>query len=188
MRVSKAGGGGVWIGYTLDMEFLKIVGMCVLAGVLYGVLHDQVTARVCVEYFTVFHPPVFATQSPTLLGIGWGVIATWWVGAILGVVLGLASRMGGRAKMTVRQIAPLVGRLLFLMGLCALVCGTLGYFFGTVPEFVRGTLMAAKQRPFLFDWWAHCASYAVGILGGLVVAVLVWKRRQGGVSQAYLSG
>jgi hypothetical protein len=162
----------VWIGYTLDMEFLKIVGMCVLAGVLYGVLHDQVTARVCVEYFTVFHPPVFATQSPTLLGIGWGVIATWWVGAILGVVLGLASRMGGRAK----------------MGLCALVCGTLGYFFGTVPEFVRGTLMAAKQRPFLFDWWAHCASYAVGILGGLVVAVLVWKRRQGGVSQAYLSG
>ncbi len=39
-------------------------------------LHDHVTVRICVEYFTVFHPPVFATDSTTRLGLGWEVIAT----------------------------------------------------------------------------------------------------------------
>jgi hypothetical protein len=52
------------------MESLKIIATCLLAGVLYGVLHDQVTARVCLEYFTVFHPDVFHTQSRTLLALG----------------------------------------------------------------------------------------------------------------------
>ncbi|MBN1395803.1 MAG: hypothetical protein JW959_12345, partial [Pirellulales bacterium] len=68
------------------MEPLKILLLCVDAAIVYGVLHDQVTARVCVEYFTVGHPPVFATDSPTLLAFGRGFIATWWVGLILGVL------------------------------------------------------------------------------------------------------
>jgi hypothetical protein len=159
------------------MEFLKIVGVCMLAGIAYGVLHDQVTARVCVEYFTVFHPPVFPTQSPTLLGIGWGILATWWVGAILGVILGAAARAGGNPGMGAAQIAPLVGRLLLVMGVCAAVCGTVGYFFGMVPEFVAGVLPVGQQRRFLFDWWAHMASYGVTALGGLLLAGLVWRKR-----------
>ena len=38
-----------------DMQSLGIVLMCVAAAVLYGIAHDQITARVCVEYFTI--PP-----------------------------------------------------------------------------------------------------------------------------------
>lgn len=67
------------------MEALKIAATCVLAAILYGIIHDQFTARICIEYFTVFHPPIFDTQSPMLLGIGWGIIATWWVGAFFAV-------------------------------------------------------------------------------------------------------
>ena len=67
------------------MEAVKIALTCVIAAVLYGIVHDQFTARICIEYFTVFHPPIFHTQSPTLLGIGWGVVATWWVGAFFSV-------------------------------------------------------------------------------------------------------
>jgi hypothetical protein len=65
------------------MEAIKIVGLCIVAGAIYGVLHDQVTAHVCLEYFTVFHPTIFHTQSPTLLALGWGVLATWWVSLFL---------------------------------------------------------------------------------------------------------
>jgi hypothetical protein len=54
------------------IENLKIILLCVAAAIEYGVAHDQITARVCLEYFTVFHPPVFATQSPTALAFGWG--------------------------------------------------------------------------------------------------------------------
>jgi hypothetical protein len=71
------------------MEYLKIVLLVVMAG--YGIVHDQITARICIEYFTVFHPPVFRTENPTLLGLGWGVIATWWLGAIMGVLLATAA-------------------------------------------------------------------------------------------------
>ena len=80
------------------MQFIAIVALCVLAAVTYGVIHDQVTARVCVEYFTIGHPPIFGTDDPTLLGIGWGVLATWWVGVILGIPLAAAARLGNRPK------------------------------------------------------------------------------------------
>jgi hypothetical protein len=74
------------------MQALGIVLVSILAAVVYGIVHDQVTARVCVEYFTIGHPPVFHTDDPTLLGIGWGIIATWWVGAMLGAPLAIVAR------------------------------------------------------------------------------------------------
>jgi hypothetical protein len=43
--------------YTAPMEFAKIVLVCIFASIVYGIAHDQVTARICVQYFTVFHPP-----------------------------------------------------------------------------------------------------------------------------------
>jgi hypothetical protein len=55
------------------MQSLAIVGLCGLSAVTYGIVHDQITARVCVEYFTIGHPPVFDTNSPTLLGLGWAL-------------------------------------------------------------------------------------------------------------------
>ena len=74
-------------------EFLKILLLCIAAAIVYGIVHDQFTACICLEYFTVFHPQIFPTQSPTLLAIGWGILATWWVGAFLGVLLGIAGEV-----------------------------------------------------------------------------------------------
>src|ERR1700728_3733125 len=109
------------------METLKIIAMCLLAGALYGGLHDQLTARVCLEYFTVFHPDVFHTQSPTLLALGWGVLATWWVSVMLGILLAIASRAGSRPKLVSRELIPLLARLLAVMAMCALSAGIAGY-------------------------------------------------------------
>ena len=86
------------------MDTLKIVALCVGAAVLYGIAHDQVTARVCVEYLTIGHPRVFATESPTLLALGWGVIATWWVGLLLGFPLSFAALRGSKPRRTARSL------------------------------------------------------------------------------------
>ncbi|WP_165230970.1 hypothetical protein [Aquisphaera insulae] len=59
------------------MQALGVVVVCIATAVLYGILHDQVTARICLDYFTVAHPPVFATESPTWLGAGWGIVRVW---------------------------------------------------------------------------------------------------------------
>ena len=81
-------------------HYFFIILSSVFASIVYGILHDQVTARVCVEYFTIGHPPVFNTNDPTLLAIGWGIIATWWVGLILGIPLAVAARAGNRPPRT----------------------------------------------------------------------------------------
>lgn len=165
------------------MKALAIVGLCVLASVVYGILHDQVTARVCVEYFTIGHPPVFGTEDPTLLGIGWGVIATWWVGLGLGVLLAAAARLGGPPKHTAAALVRPVCCLLVFNGVLALLAGLLGYTlarFGLVHLVGRiaREVPADRHVYFLADLWAHSSSYLFGAVGGLVVIVQTWRSRR----------
>jgi len=35
------------------MEYIKIVLLAIAAAISYGILHDQITVRVCIEYFTI---------------------------------------------------------------------------------------------------------------------------------------
>jgi hypothetical protein len=164
------------------VQSLGIVLMCVVAAVCYGIAHDQVTARVCVEYFTVGHPPVFGTDDPTLLGLGWGIIATWWVGLLLGVPLAVVARAGSRPKRSVGSLVWPVVRLLAVMAVCAISAGFVGWLLASSGAvFLVGPiareLPPERHVPFLADLWAHSASYLVGLLGGIVVIVLVWRSR-----------
>lgn len=164
------------------MQPLKIVLMSVTAAVFYGITHDQVTARVCVEYFTIGHPPVFGTGDPTLLGIGWGVIATWWVGLLLGVPLAVVARAGSRPKRSVGSlIRPVLG-LLAVMAVSASAAGVTGWLLArSGAVFLVGPIARElppdRHVPFLADLWAHSASYIVGLVGGVVVLTLVWRAR-----------
>jgi len=161
---------------------LVIVLMCVVAAVAYGIAHDQVTARVCVEYFTIGHPPVFGTDDPTWLGIGWGISATWWVGLLLGIPLAIVARAGSRPKRSVGSLVRPVAGLLAVMAVCAFAAGLLGWVLGsTGAVFLAGPiareLPADRHVPFPADLWAHSASYLVGLAGGIVIMVLVWRSR-----------
>jgi hypothetical protein len=165
-----------------DMQSLGIVLMCVVAAVIYGIAHDQVTARVCVEYFTVGHPPVFGTEDPTLLALGWGIIATWWMGLLLGIPLAIAARAGSRPKRSAVSMVRPLAWLLGIMAVCALAAGVTGWLLargGTV--FLVGPiaqkLPANRHVPFLADLWAHTASYLVGLVGGIAVMISVWRSR-----------
>ena len=57
-----------------------LMGLVVLVG--YAMLQDQVSARLCPEYFTVLHPPIPGLTDPTLLGISWGFLGAWWGGVL----------------------------------------------------------------------------------------------------------
>jgi hypothetical protein len=167
--------------YDWGMEQVKIVVGCILAAVVYGIVHDQFTARICVEYFTWYHPPVFVTTSPTLLGLGWGIIATWWAGAIIGLLLVIASRFGSRPKFPARLLFPFVIRLMLLMATCAIAFGAIGYFWGTWSADEAAAIPVRIQKGLRADLWAHSASYACGFVGGLTLCGMVWvKRRHAG--------
>ncbi len=165
------------------MEFLKIVAIGVLAAVSYGIVHDQVTARVCVEYFTIGHPPLIASTSRTFLGLAWGVVATWWVGLPLGFILAVAARLGARPKLAVAQLTPLILRLLATMATVALLAGLVGYVLArrgdiSLPSGWAAIIPVSAQTRFMADAWAHDASYLSGMIGGLVIAVLAYRKRR----------
>lgn len=159
-----------------------IIITSVLASIIYGIVHDQVTARICVEYFTIGHPRLIASDSPTVLGLFWGVVATWWVGLPLGIGLAFAARVGGRPKLTCAQlIRPIVVLLCCMFGV-ALVAGLIGYFTSSSGTFhLVGRL--AKRIPqdkhvaFLTAGWAHSGSYLAGLVGGIILWIASWKRR-----------
>jgi hypothetical protein len=164
------------------MESLKILLLAVAAAVLYGILHDQVTARICVEYFTIGHAPIFGTDDPTLLGLGWGVLATWWVGMLLGVPLVIVARAGSLPKRSARSLVRPIGWLMLSAAAGAVIAGLIGwiaasrgwvYLVGRFAEEVP----AEQHVPFLIDGFAHTASYGVGFVGGLVVLAVVWYER-----------
>jgi hypothetical protein len=170
------------------MQSILIVLMCSAAAVVYGIIRDQVTARVCLEYFTVGHPPVFGTDNPTLLGIGWGIIATWWVGLLLGLPLAVAARAGARPRRSVRSLIRPVVWLMAVMAVCALIAGCLSWIlaeYGAVYLIgpIARDLPVDRDVPFLADMWAHSASYLAGLIGGIVVIANAWRRRGKAVAE-----
>jgi hypothetical protein len=165
------------------MEFLKIWLLSIVAAITYGILHDQVTAHICVEYFSVAHPMILPLSSPTPLALEWGVLATWWVGAFLGILLSLAARSGPREKLSAREIIRPLVTLLFCMAIGALVAGTAGFFFAragllSLDGWLAAAIPPAKHSRFIADSWAHSASYLIGFVGGIALCVWVYRTRR----------
>jgi hypothetical protein len=165
------------------METIKLISFSVAAAIIYGILHDQVTAHVCVEYFTIAHPPVFPTESPFLLAIGWGIIATWWVGLPLGILLAAAARIGRAPKLGLRDLRRPILLLMAVSGAAAMVSGIIGAILvttGTI-ELLGGwgdVIPSAKWVSFAFAAFAHLASYAVGAIGGIYLIINTYRRRR----------
>ena len=154
---------------------LGIVGLSIGAAILYGLVHDQITAHLAVEYFSVYHPPVFGgLTDPLLLGLAWGVIATWWVGLFLGVPLAFSARAGSARlpKLSARDLVRPLLSLLACMAVCAFLAGITGWAnaqSGKPPYRVRPAFSAVR--------WAHNTSYVVGICGGFVLCAATVRRR-----------
>lgn len=164
------------------MQSIGIVCLSIVCCVTYGILLDQITVRICLEYFTIGHPPLFPTDHPTLLALGWGVIATWWVGAILGVPLSLAARFGNAPKRTARQLVRPMLTLMLLSGVFACMMAGIGFVLAKndwiflVGDFAR-RVPRSQHVSYLTDLWAHSASYFAGFVGGVVLIVSTWRIR-----------
>jgi hypothetical protein len=163
-------------------EAAQIVLLPTVAAMAYGIVMDQITIRVCPEYFTIAHPHILNTDSPTLLALAWGVIATWWAGAIAGVASAIAARAGKLPKVTWRRFRRPLVVLALVMALGSIAAGFVGAWMvnsGSIPA-VQAWAMALpldKQAAFMADAFAHVASYLIAALGCLTIAVSVaWKR------------
>ena len=164
------------------MESLRIVIATVAAAVAYGIVHDQLTARICLEYFTIGHPRLFAGNSPTLHALAWGVLATWWMGLVIGAALAVAARVGGRPKLALPQIRPMLLAVVGASALSAVIAGLSAWALVSsdlieLGEHFASRIPAASQSGFVIDAWVHLASYAMGAVGGVTAAVWIWVKR-----------
>ena len=160
------------------VEGAKIVGLTIVASVAYGIVHDLITVRICLEYFTVSHPDIFHTTNPTLLALGWGVVATWWMGAIFGSLIAAAARCTPAPKLTWRDALRPICLLLTTMAMCAFLAGLVG------SRLTSYTPVLGPPGPedipagtFYSVLFAHNASYDVGGLGAIAVAMYLIVRR-----------
>src|SRR5262245_31335828 len=181
---------GIWAGrrrrvraFPLRLESLQIILLSIAAAVAYGILHDQITARICVEYFTIGHPPIFGTEDPTLLGIGWGILATWWVGLFLGVLLAVVARAGKLPKRSAASLVRPIAVLMLAAACGAVLAGLLGWVLASrgvvyLVEPLASRMPHDKHVAFLIDGFAHTASYGFAFLGGLVMLAIVWPSRR----------
>ncbi|RIK84815.1 MAG: hypothetical protein DCC68_00565 [Planctomycetota bacterium] len=166
------------------IEFAKIVLLCVAAAVAYGVIHDQFTIRVCLEYFTVGHPPIFAHLPTTLHAAAWGVFATWWLGLVLGLLAGLLSRVGSWPKLAAKDLSRPVCKLLAAMAIGSAVAGVVAYGLATrgvvrLFEPFATEILPTHHSPFIACAAAHSVSYLLATFGGLLICTRIpylrWK-------------
>jgi hypothetical protein len=165
------------------VEFAKIVLFSIGCAICYGILHDQVTAHVCVEYFTVGHVSLVSTTNPTVLAFVWGVVATWWVGLSLGVLAALVARLGPWPMLTLRDLRSPLLMLLLGMSITSIVAGLAGFLVARtagvqLPQPLASDVPHGRHALFLADWWAHENAYTIGIIGGLTTCIWLWDRRR----------
>lgn len=166
------------------MQFVKIWLLCIVAAIGYGILHDEVTAHICVEYFSIAHPMILALNSPTLLALEWGILATWWVGAALGFGLAGSARWGSRPRFTAQALRRPILFLLAWMAIAATFSGLTGYWLARTQRIVLSGWFAtaiptSAHARFLADSWAHAASYLVGGVGGIFLCARTYAKRSG---------
>ena len=164
------------------MKKTKVIVLCMLAAIAYGVIHDEITARLCVEYFTIAHPPIFHTASPTVLGLCWGIAATIGIGVVLGAILAEVSQSEGQPAVPIRQIARSLLILLAMMALAAFLAGLLGYELSrhaiiSIPITLAYRIPPASHDRFMAVWFAHGASYLAGLTGGAILILRIWRER-----------
>ena len=148
----------------------------------FGVSMDQVSARLCPEYFTVLHNPIPGLTDPTLVGLVWGVLGAAGGGIALGYAAGLAATVGPRPALTARElIRP---TLLTAGGVAGVVAVTGASVWRTAtglgvqldPVF-GPTIPPERHVAALTVGSYHMAAYVAAVVGSVLLCVWIGRER-----------
>jgi len=153
--------------------YTSFVILSVLAASIYGAAHDQISYTVSPEYFTHLKFSQFnlswAMDSPRLGAATVGVLASWWMGVIIAIPLGVT----GFLFKTPKQMAVYLIKSLFITIGTAFTVALSGllYAFMTITKQdtadILWRVMPGVLDPVNFArvGTMHEASYLGGILG-----------------------
>ena len=158
-----------------------LLGIGVMSG--YAMLQDQVSAHLCPEYFSKLHPPIHGLTDPTLTGIAYGFLGSWWGGALLGYAAGVAATVGSRPPVGLRE---LFRTMLVLVGGIAAVTAVTGVNVALHADLLGVTFQPGlsalvppeRQRAALVVACYHFAAYVSAVVGSVVLLVWVTVERR----------
>jgi hypothetical protein len=159
-------------------EGIKIISISILLCCMYGIINDLVTANLCIEFYTLF-PIKVRSDNPIVVAVVFGVLTTWWVGLILGIVAAFAARLGDRPKLDARDLVGPIIVVVLCAGAAALLFGLVAHALISPAlgrdEEIRQMLTGIPPEKFriaLSINAAHTGAYLAGFAGGL--AVCLW--------------
>ncbi|GAB3589271.1 hypothetical protein [Hymenobacter daeguensis] len=167
-----------------------IVIIAAITGGIYGAIHDQLTYTISPEYYTKFKfiqfeladaGPEANLSNPRLWVAVVGVLATWWMGVLIGFVLGLVGLAHSNWKVmfrvTLRAFVITMG-VAFVIGIFGLIYGRLFLANNPIESFsnwfIPDNIIDFKN--FVTVGSMHNFSYAGGIIG--LVAGIVYSLGQ----------
>ena len=136
-------------------EMFRILGLIVLMAALYGIAHDQITARIYPAYFNVDHPDlgypaIFHSSNPIILAFAWGIVATVPLATVLGAMIAIVAQAGGGPRISARDLFKPLLLIFCIMALMAVAGGIWGY-----PNFPLVFQKSLKKRGFR----ENCSKY-----------------------------
>jgi hypothetical protein len=160
--------------------FFRIVLGTAAMVVAYGIIHDQYLIRVSPSHFTDYHPDIFPTSNPTLLALGFAVMATFGPGLALGYLMYAAARLGRRKKASPKRVYLTILVLLLALELIAVSAGLLAPTLNThrllpfppswYPDSTTGILITQTTQMVCY--------LAAGPLSLLALASVYFKREK----------
>ena len=155
------------------MPFASILIFATLVGASFGALRDGLL-RLCV-------PAYFSMEMESVVLVG---ASTWGLfGAILGLALACAARLGTRPKRTARDLRKPILVLLAVIAGFSLIAGIFGYIatgFGlrVLPPEVFDRFPPQTWAGLQFCWFAQITGNYVGFVAGGMQIAWVWVSRK----------
>lgn len=156
---------------------LSVLGAA-LGAAVFGIVHDQLTYSISPEYYTKFKFHQFGLAdyagvetTPRLYVAFVGVFATWWVGAALGVLLGLLALIQKNARQMAKVMATSVAIVIGVTALTALGAGLSFPYVADSAVPLTGRDGIEDRFAFTQVGYIHTLSYLGGAVGGLMAAL-----------------
>ena len=175
------------------LTLMLITGISPFIGGLYGIIHDQLTYTISPEYYTKFKFYQFGLidngneaifPNPRIEVSAVGFLATWWMGLLIGFILGLVGLIhtDSKAMFQITMKATLLTiAITFLTGLIGLGYGIFYLQNTDVNWFLPKNLI--DKPHFISVGSMHNFSYlggVIGLIGGIIYSILQ-KRQLGNV-------
>ncbi|WP_299112780.1 hypothetical protein [uncultured Winogradskyella sp.] len=149
-----------------------VVVLSVVIASAYGAIHNQITYSISEEYFTKLKFNQFGLWNGAFGNNGFkksafvGVLATWWFGAIIGLIIGILTififNFNKKLKIILKQV--------FLVLVFAVLAGIIGFLVGKL--FINDLGMNSNfisnlddPKAFVIAGSIHNFSYLGGLVG-----------------------